>query len=214
MSVRDLYDALAPGYDALVASSGYVGPRWLDARLGELAEPPGCVLDLGCASGALGRLVRRRFARARLVGIDISPAMIERAREQGGYDALFVHDLDRPLPAIADAGADLALAIGCIEFIADPGRFLAEVARMLAPGGTLLASFQEYRPERPALAPRTIYSAAVAHRAHRADEVRELMAAAGLAIESLESATGYVTGSGFACPYLMLRATRLSRQAM
>jgi SAM-dependent methyltransferase len=55
------------------------------AILGALAElPPGRVLDVGCGEGWLGRALASRGHR--VVGVDASAPLIERAREQGGGD--------------------------------------------------------------------------------------------------------------------------------
>jgi len=53
--------------------------RWVDILLGRIAEGSD-VLELGCGGGSLA--TRRLADRHRLLGIDISPRQIERARER------------------------------------------------------------------------------------------------------------------------------------
>jgi predicted TPR repeat methyltransferase len=207
MTVRALYDAVAPTYDAVVAATRYVGPAWLDRVLTSIPAPARAV-DFGCANGALGRHMRSCFPSVQLTGFDISERMVTEARRSNMYDELFVHDLNLPVPQIDDASVQLVVALGFAEFLTDPASFLAEAARVLAPAGTLVMSFQEHWPEREGLAPRTTRSGVVTHHAYTAAEVAALVRSQRLCLQSIESVTGYVSGSGFACPYLMVRATR------
>ncbi|MCL2330593.1 MAG: methyltransferase domain-containing protein [Phycisphaerae bacterium] len=103
------------------------------------------VLDLGCGSGKWGRKLLKSGYRVTFV--DLSIKMVDEARKQveetGGADkAEFLQadlmDLSR-LPA-ETFGFAVALGepLGCTE---DPGKALREVARCLAPGGVLVASF-------------------------------------------------------------------------
>jgi predicted TPR repeat methyltransferase len=207
MTVRELYDAVASKYDTVVATSKYVGPAWLERTLPELLEPARAI-DFACANGVLGRVLRTNYPRAHLTGLDISELMVAEARGSGAYDDLFVHDLNLPVPQIRDASVQLAVALGFAEFLNDPALFIAEAARVLAPGGTLLISFQEFWPEREVLAPRYTRSGVVPHNAYSAPEVAAMLKLQPFSLESLESTTGYVSGTGFACPYLMARATR------
>ncbi|MFG5408170.1 class I SAM-dependent methyltransferase [Piscinibacter sakaiensis] len=170
--------------------------------------PPARVLDLGCANGRLGPVVRRRFPAARLSGVDVSSAMVEAARASGLYESVRRHDLARPLDRWDTGSAELVLALGCLEFLAEPAALLREVARVLVPGGHLLASFQAHWPDRPALAPRSTRSADVRHHALTEDEVAGLFDAPPWRLEALEGVTGYVSATGFACPYWMVQAGR------
>lgn len=59
------------------------------------------ILDLGTGDGRLLRLVKQRYPRAESIGIDFSPAMLERARQQFAQDgstSIVTHDLDHSLP--------------------------------------------------------------------------------------------------------------------
>ena len=110
----------------------------MPTELGELA-----MLDAGCGSGRYMLHALRRGA-ARVSGVDLSPAMLDRARtELGGFqhDAkveLALGSLDAlPVP---DASVDLtvcSLVIGHLESL-EPA--LAELRRVTRPGGTVLCS--------------------------------------------------------------------------
>jgi SAM-dependent methyltransferase len=109
--------------------------RWTRA-LAALPFHSGAVVDIGCAFGHATRLLRRHGYTA--VGVDASAEYIARARRadpQGCYlccDATAV-----PLPA---ATFDGALLLDVLEHLPDARAALAETARLLRPGGTLVLS--------------------------------------------------------------------------
>jgi SAM-dependent methyltransferase len=108
------------------------------ARHQNLAETlpvprPGSVVDLGCGTGqTLAALATRLDTSSRLVGVE--------AKEQelvAEHAELVVADLDEPLP-FPDGSFDAAVCQNVIECLRDQHEFLAEVARILKPGGHLL----------------------------------------------------------------------------
>jgi predicted TPR repeat methyltransferase len=136
--------------------------------------------------------------------------MIEEARDREVYDRLIVHDLNVPMLQIEDSSADLVVALGFCEFLAEPELLLGEISRILAVGGELFLSFQEHWPDRPAEAPRTSRSGSVVHKAYTMQEVSEMLEVQPFSVEKLVSETGYVSRSGFACPYVFVHAVRES----
>ena len=87
--------------------------------------PDGRVLDLGCGVGhSFGQLAPRQS-----VGLDLDAAALGRpgARDRGGR-----HALASPSPTASFASV---LSVQSIEHVPDPERVLAEVARVLEPGG-------------------------------------------------------------------------------
>jgi SAM-dependent methyltransferase len=109
--------------------------RWTRA-IQALPFKQGRVLDLGCAFGfATRRLARRGYET---VGVDASPAYIARARRahpQGTY--LLAEAEAVPLP---DHSFDGVLFLDVLEHVHDERAALAEIARLLKPGGTLIVS--------------------------------------------------------------------------
>ncbi|MFN9574173.1 MAG: class I SAM-dependent DNA methyltransferase [Betaproteobacteria bacterium] len=210
-SVRELYDRVADRYDEVVEVTRYGGRDWLAAALPAVADAGQVVrrvVDLGCANGALGRLLRPSFPHARLVGIDVAPRMLAAARAENLYDELLEHDLGTAPPGLAAGSVDVFVALGCLEFIAHPLPLLRSLHRSLRPGGWLFCSFQEHWPERAHLAPRATRSGAVPHHALTRAEVHDLLEQAALSPQSTDSRTEYVSNSGFACPYLYIVARR------
>ena len=131
--LRRMFDGLAPTWDTRI------GPHhlWaLDLALEDVPEPTH-VLDLGTGTGVVARALAERYPAAQVVGIDLSPGMIEEARrqqpaERGGRLRFEVGDaaaLDHP-----DGAFELVTLSNMIPFY-------DELARVVAPGGTLVFSF-------------------------------------------------------------------------
>lgn len=95
------------------------------------------VLDAGCGSGRVSELLLVELPRGRLVGVDGSAAMLERARGRLGTDAELVHSdlLDLDLGERFDAIFSNAV----FHWIHDHERLFAALARHLRPGGRLEA---------------------------------------------------------------------------
>ncbi len=92
------------------------------------------VLDLGCRDGAL----TRAYAEGNdVVGVDAD----RKALAEAGKLGIETHwaDLDQPLE-FADEGFDVAVAGELLEHLRDPQRVVAEIRRVLRPGGTFVAS--------------------------------------------------------------------------
>lgn len=95
-------------------------------------------IDVGCGSGHFSRMLARRGAA--VLGIDGSPAMIAAARafpasQQQRYRLQRIEDL-----AGQDAQFDGVLCLSVLEYLDDPPATFAAIARMLKPGGYLIAS--------------------------------------------------------------------------
>ncbi|MEH1098306.1 class I SAM-dependent methyltransferase [Micromonospora sp. CPCC 205561] len=96
------------------------------------------VLDAGCGSGPLSAALRARGAV--VTGFDVSAAMVDLARQRLGADAdLHVADLSAPLP-FADAEFDDVVASLVLHYLEDWSGPLAELRRVLKPGGRLILS--------------------------------------------------------------------------
>ena len=99
------------------------------------------IVDLGCGPGLLLRDLSARHPAATLFGYDVTPAMIAHARQvvyEGPKPTLTVHDVTtEPLPH-APATVDLVSMSSVLHVLDEPLPVLAEVRRVLAPGGTFL----------------------------------------------------------------------------
>lgn len=96
------------------------------------------VLDIGCGDGAMAQELARHGAR--VTGLDPDPRMIAAARWRIGGDRdapCFVAGRGEALP-FDDAAFDVVLAVTVLCFVPQAQRVLAEMARVLAPGGRLI----------------------------------------------------------------------------
>ncbi|MDB5501259.1 MAG: Tetratricopeptide 2 [Tardiphaga sp.] len=140
--VTALFDQYAPKFEtALVETLGYRGPAVLfKAVLATCAASERAMLfrrgiDLGCGTGLAGAAFAAQTTE--MIGIDLSPRMIERARATGFYAELEVAEIVDGLRRRPDASADLILAADVLIYLHDLAPVLAEVARVLAPAGVL-----------------------------------------------------------------------------
>jgi SAM-dependent methyltransferase len=103
--------------------------------LQELARlAPARVLEVGCGTGALAARIQADIA-CQLIAVDQSPAMVEAARAAGV--AAVVGDVERL--DFGDAAFDCAIAAWMLYHVADVDQALSELARVLVPGGWLIA---------------------------------------------------------------------------
>lgn len=133
------YDTIAEGYAAenetSLVNAYYERPAMLHLA-GEVAGRR--ILDAGCGSGPLFAALRDRGAI--MSGIDVSAGMLEQARRLLGTAAdLRVADLARPLP-FPDGAFDDVVASLVLHYLEDWEPTLAELRRVLTPGGRLIVS--------------------------------------------------------------------------
>lgn len=140
----DHYDSFAQSYST-ANESGLFNAYYNKPAMIELAgDVVGRrVLDAGCGSGPLFAALRERGAV--VSGFDSSPAMVELARQRLGAEAdLQVADLGRPLPYADGAFDDVVVSL-VLHYFEDWAAPLAEVRRVLKPGGRLLLSVNHPR---------------------------------------------------------------------
>lgn len=127
------WSAAAPRvYDALMVPVEALGVRRMRAALWSGVPRSGLGLEVGAGSGAGASL---RPGDARVVGTDLSPDMVARARTRGDRAPLLAADV-QSLP-FADDAFDWVIASLLFCEVPDPARGLAEVRRVLRRGGTL-----------------------------------------------------------------------------
>lgn len=103
-----------------------------------LALPPGAsLLDVGCGTGTFFGHLRERGHTGRFVGVDSSPAALERITGQGQASAVLADAMDLPFP---DASFDAVTARHMLYHVPDPDRALWEARRVTRPGGRVLAA--------------------------------------------------------------------------
>jgi demethylmenaquinone methyltransferase/2-methoxy-6-polyprenyl-1,4-benzoquinol methylase len=150
--VRGMFGAVARRYDLLnhLLSAGLdIGWRRRAAAACD-AQDGQTVVDVCCGTGDLAMAVLRRAAGARVVGVDFSRPMLARARGKFARAGLAARAtlveadaLALPLP---DASADAATCAFGLRNLADAARGLAEMVRVVRPGGRVVVL--EFHPPR------------------------------------------------------------------
>lgn len=158
--------------------------------------PSDRILDLGCGTGIVARVLRERLGgAARLTGADINAGMLAVARRIAP-DIEWVEASAAALP-FADRSFEVVLAQQVLQFVPDRAAALREIRRVLVPGGRLIASTWRPRAHQPLfealgqIAERHLGPGNDKRWALDADALHELLAAAGftdiqLATASLE----------------------------
>ncbi len=140
--------------DQVAYWNGRVGERWRtrqqdqDALLAPIAgllleraapAPGETVLDIGCGCGFTAiELARRVVPGGRVLGVDLSAPMLERARERAPADLPIEFTLaDATVYPFQAAGADLLFSRFGVMFFAEPRKSFANMRRGLRPGGRL-----------------------------------------------------------------------------
>lgn len=152
-TTRRVYDVLAPWYDLAVenleARVRAAGLRLLDAWPGET------IVEFGSGTGqALSALAPLVGVEGRVIGVDLSPAMVERSRTMIAADGIgawvSAEVGDATGSGLPDDLADGIFMSFVLESFADEdvGRVLAECHRILRPGGRLVVVALD-RPDRP-----------------------------------------------------------------
>jgi predicted TPR repeat methyltransferase len=203
--VRALFDAYAPGFDkALTEGLDYRGPELLfkavQASEGARRMKFGSVLDLGCGTG-LAALPFRPFSDW-MVGVDLSPAMLARAREKGLYDRLIEAEVRRYLNDEAQIGAHyhLVIAADVFMYFDDLLPVLEAAAKVAAPAGQIAFSVETHDGDGILLRDTLRY-------AHGKPYVQKAIYEAGLKPVSLDSASTR-SEKGVPVPGLIVLAKR------
>ena len=186
--VRRLFDQYAARYDvSLTEHLGYRGPALLrdalEAVMRAAGRPMrfGSVLDLGCGTGLAGAAFRPLADW--LVGVDLSPAMIERAAVKGLYDRFVTADVTAALASEAANAAryHLVIAADVFVYVNELAPIFAGVARVLTPDGLFAFTVETHAGDGIKLLPTLRY-------AYGETYLRAVLGDAGLAVSSLTHA--------------------------
>ncbi|USQ87448.1 class I SAM-dependent methyltransferase [Streptomyces phaeoluteigriseus] len=137
--VRVDWDARAASFDE-EPDHGLRAPdvraAWADRLRDWLPDRPGDLLDLGCGTGSLSLLAAE--GGHRVTGVDLSPAMVDRARNKlAGRNAVFLVG-DAAAPPVGEERFDAVLVRHVLWTLPDPGRALRHWRDLLRPGGRLV----------------------------------------------------------------------------
>ena len=139
VDARELFAPLGPTYDRVGATLSLgQDPRWRRFLVGCLPEDGGEVLDVATGTGLVAaELLHRGF---RVTGLDQSPGMLDVARRRLADRVPLVEASADALP-FADGAFDHVTFTYLLRYVEDPGATLAELARVVRPGG-IVASLE------------------------------------------------------------------------
>ena len=149
----ELFEGLPPRYDELAAAlSFWQDPRWRRAMAAAVvASPEDRVLDVATGTGMVAEQLVRRYG-CRVVGLDQSAAMVARGVEavrRRGLDGRvrFALGQAQALP-FQDGALDAVTFTYLLRYVDDPPATVAELVRVLRPGG-VMASLEFHVPPEP-----------------------------------------------------------------
>ena len=127
--MASMFDRIAPQWDEATGPERMVV---FEAALERVPDEPRRALDLGTGTGDGAAAIARRWPAAEVLGIDVSPGMVEEARRKAPQLRFEVGDASRV--EAADGSFDLVAMNNVIPFF-------DELGRIVAPGGHLLVAF-------------------------------------------------------------------------
>lgn len=135
-AVRDAYRRWAPIYDN---TFGLVARRGRRHAVEVINDSDGRVLEVGVGTGLS---LPEYGSHLEIVGIDLSPEMLEKARERVSTQDLSnvtgLHEMDAGDLRFPDASFDTVVAMYVMTVVPDPERVMRELARVVRPGGQVL----------------------------------------------------------------------------
>jgi predicted TPR repeat methyltransferase len=141
--VRNLFDGFAGTFDAKLEKLDYRGPDLIAQACDRLLGPRRArldALDAGCGTGLLGPRLRPWCRH--LVGVDLSPGMLAKARERDSYDELVEGELTAHLRTLGTGSLDLIACADTLCYFGAVEDVMGAAYDALAPGGWFLFSVE------------------------------------------------------------------------
>ncbi len=146
MDHREFFDRAAPDWDAQVSAETVARLREVLARVG--VEDGMSVLDVGTGTGVLVPLLLEHVGqRGRIVALDVSPRMLEVVRAKGFPTNVELVEADAASIPLPERSFDLEICNASFPHFPDKARALAEMARVLKPGGVLVIGHTSSREQ-------------------------------------------------------------------
>lgn len=182
--IREEFDRFAGDFDNTLARLDYCAPEKImelvSKQLGAQAENL-VVLDAGCGTGLAGPLLRP--VSSSLVGVDLSPKMVELAEQRNLYDELLVGELVGFMEA-RESVFDLIISADTLVYFGALDNALKVAAGALKPGGRIGFSLEHMEKELGG----DFYLNYSGRYCHHRDYVQQCLASAGFDTEVLQGA--------------------------
>jgi malonyl-CoA O-methyltransferase len=143
--VRRAFDRASASYDAAAVLQARVRHELLE-RLSLVRLAPAVVLDLGAGTGHATQALKHRYRRAQVIALDSAPGMLRAAARQSRWRGRFARVCGDALQLpVKDASVDLVFSNLMLQWCDPLERALAEVHRVLRPGGFF--AFSSFGPD-------------------------------------------------------------------
>jgi len=121
--------------------------QFLNPQLADLfSRPPRLMLDVGCAAGQFGALVKQKYPGSRVIGVELNRAAAAAAREK--LDHVFeqkVEDIDFAEAGVDPGSIDTVILADVLEHLYDPWRVMLDLKRHLSADAQVIASIPNTR---------------------------------------------------------------------
>ncbi|MBB3656837.1 ubiquinone/menaquinone biosynthesis C-methylase UbiE [Rhizobium sp. BK650] len=132
----------ADGYERLMGRwSKRLAPGFID--FAGLADGES-ILDVGCGTGSLTFTLAERPGLKSISAIDFSPVFVEAANRRNADPRITIQEADACALPFEDQSFDRALSLLVLHFVPDAGKAVAEMRRVVRPGGTVAAAVWDH----------------------------------------------------------------------
>jgi predicted TPR repeat methyltransferase len=152
--VVDLFDSYANSFDKhLIDALKYETPKNLLELLNPSINDKFAILDIGCGTGLMGRLLKPYASK--IVGVDLSKEMLSKAELTGVYDELIADDILEFVNKCNDK-FDLVVSADVFIYIGELSNVFMDLAEIIKAGGLFCFSVEKHESINFALSPRTL----------------------------------------------------------
>jgi ubiquinone/menaquinone biosynthesis C-methylase UbiE len=132
----------ASGYEQLMGRwSRRLAPQFIDFAGVKAGER---ILDVGCGTGSLTFALPKAANISEIVGIDYSPVFVEEANRRNSDPRISIQQADASALPFADGRFDRALALLVLHFVPQASKAVAEMRRVVRPGGVVAAAVWDH----------------------------------------------------------------------
>ena len=135
------FDRFAPHYDKQVSDKKAkygAADHVFESVINFLKhQPEATILDFGCGTGLLAEKIKEAFPDVKIIGMDISMLMLEKAEKKDVYNSLHCHDIQKSITSFPDNSFDLIVSSGVFDYFPDLDSPIKELTRIAKEGAPL-----------------------------------------------------------------------------